>query len=134
MSWDLIVQDLPAGVDNVDDVPGDYVPKVIGKRSEIIAKIMEIAPMADFSDPSWGVIDGDGFSMEVSMGDEEECEGFGLHIRGGDAAIGLVGYHRASWAARVRSAERYGCISTRAGGRGESAAVASVSGSVCRVN
>ncbi len=90
MSWDLIVQDLPAGVDNVDDVPEDYVPKVIGRRSEIIAKIMEVAPMADFSDPSWGVIDSDGFSMEVSMGDEEECEGFALHIRGGDAAIGLA--------------------------------------------
>ena len=47
--------------------------------------------MADFSDPSWGVLEGDAFSVEISMGRDEIVEGIGLHVRGADAAAGVVG-------------------------------------------
>ena len=90
MSWDIIVQDLPEGIESVDELGDDYEPVLIGRRSEIISKIKEVVPMSDFGDPSWGVIECDGFSVEVSMGDDEECKWFCLHIRGGGEAVGMV--------------------------------------------
>ena len=90
MSWDLFVQDLPAEAKTVRDIPPDFKPRLIGKRTDIITAIQAVVPIADFSNPSWGVIDGDGWSIEINIGDKEECRGFAFHIRGGDAAIGVV--------------------------------------------
>jgi hypothetical protein len=90
VSWDIFVQNLPLGVNRVADIPGDFRSAPLGRRSEIIAKIQEAIPIADFSDPSWGIIDGKDWSIEVSMGDEEICSGFALHARGSDAASGAV--------------------------------------------
>ncbi len=90
MSWDIFVQDLPRDAQTVADIPDDFVPKDIGERSEIIASISEVVPEIDFSDPAWGVIDGQDWSVEVNLGDSETCPGFALHIRGSDEAIGAV--------------------------------------------
>jgi hypothetical protein len=91
MSWDIFVQDFPSSAKTVEEIPDDYKPPVIGKRSEIIDRIVEIVPIVDFSDPSWGVIEGRDWSIEVNIGSHEACEGFVLHVRGGDAAAGAVG-------------------------------------------
>ena len=56
----------------------------------VIEQIKTVAPLADFSNPSWGTIDSDGWSIEVSIGLEEECNGFAFHVRGGDAAVGVI--------------------------------------------
>ena len=90
MSWDLFVQDLPAGAKTVRDIPSDSRPQSIGTRTDIIAVIRSVIPIVDFSDPSWGVIDGDGWSLEINLGDMEECQGFAFHVRGEGAAIGAV--------------------------------------------
>jgi hypothetical protein len=90
MSWDVFVQDLPQEAKNAADIPSDFRPAPIGKRSVIIERIREVLPTADFSDPAWGRIDGDDWSIEVNIGVQEECDGFALHIRGGDAAVGAV--------------------------------------------
>jgi hypothetical protein len=90
MSWDIYVQDLPAGIASTDDIPDDFRPGPLGSRTPLIAKIVEVVPGADFSDPSWGRIEGPGFSIEVNMGDSEECEGFAFHVRGDDVAAGVV--------------------------------------------
>jgi hypothetical protein len=90
MSWDVFVQDLPQEARNTADIPSDFRPASIGKRSAIIEKIREVFPAADFSDPSWSRIDGDDWSIEVNFGANEDCAGFALHIRGGDAGVGAV--------------------------------------------
>jgi hypothetical protein len=90
MSWDIFVQDLPIDARTIEDISGDFVPSPIGRRSEIIMKILEIAPFADFSDPSWGRIGGKDFSIEVNLGDSEIVEGFTLHVRGSELASGIV--------------------------------------------
>ncbi len=90
MSWDIYVQDLPKGIKTVDDIPEDFLPGTIGRRSEFIAEISAVLPEADFSDPSWGRIEGPDFSIEFNMGDEEEVECFALHVRGGDGAVGVI--------------------------------------------
>lgn len=90
MSWDIFVLDLPRDAQRIEDVPDDFKPGPIGKRSEIIRKIQEVIPTADFSDPCWGVIDIDDWSIEVSMGKEEECNDFAHLVRGGAGAVGAV--------------------------------------------
>lgn len=90
MSWDIFVQDLPADAKTLEEITGDFKPKPIGLRNEIIAKIKEVVPSADFADPSWGLIDGGDFSIEVNVGNDEPTTSFAFHVRGGDAAIGVV--------------------------------------------
>ena len=90
MSWDIFVQDLPIDVRSLDDVPHDFVPASIGARSEVIRKIKKVVPCADFSDASWGIIDGEGFSIEVNPGLDEELRSFAFHVRGGDEAARVI--------------------------------------------
>ena len=90
MSWDIFVQDLPPDAGSVDDIPKDFRPKPLGPRSEIIAKIREVVPNADFSDPSWGDIEGPDWSIEVNLGTSEVCDDFALHVRGHEGAVPVV--------------------------------------------
>ena len=90
MSWDIIAQDLPASVTSVEDISDDFQPKPIGNRAQLITQIQQVVPQVDFTDPSWGIIEGDDWSIEVSMGDEEFCNSIAFHVRGGDGAIGAV--------------------------------------------
>jgi len=93
MSWDIFVQDIPEDVNSIDDMNHkyhDYKPKIIGKRSELIAKIKKIVPDADFSNPSWGVLKRPDCYIEFNMGDKQECDGFGLHISGGNSVFSVI--------------------------------------------
>ena len=90
MSWDIFVQDIPSDARTIDDIPDDFVPATIGRRAEIIEKIKEVAPFADFSDPAWGTIEGTYYSIEVNLGAEESIDSFAFHVRGDDVAAGLV--------------------------------------------
>jgi len=90
MSWDIFVQDLPRDAATVADIPHDFKPAPIGKRADIIETIRDVVPSADFSDPSWGQIEGEDWSIEVNIGKNETCNGFALHVRGGDAAAAVV--------------------------------------------
>jgi hypothetical protein len=100
MSWDVLVQDLPQEAKSTADIAPDFRPASIGKRSAIIEKIREVVPTADFSDPSWGRIDGDDWSIEVNIGTNEDCGGFALHVRGGTPPLGLL----------KRSSNAYNCV------------------------
>jgi hypothetical protein len=90
MSWDIIVMDLPPGLKSVDELPKDFKPPPLGKRSDLIKKISAIFPDIDFSDPSWGTLKVDGCHIEFSMGKDDEVKDFGLHVRGGDECPNVV--------------------------------------------
>jgi len=90
VSFDVFVQDLPPDARTVADIPDDFVPKPIGRRADIMAGILRAAPATSFADPTWGVIDGPGYSIEVNIGPEEELSGFAFHVRGGDEALFVV--------------------------------------------
>jgi hypothetical protein len=90
VSWDLFIQDLPQGINSISEIPDHFRPQPLGPRHELISRIKELVPSADFSDPSWGVIDGPGYSIEVNMGAAEEVDSIGLHVRGGDLVVGLI--------------------------------------------
>jgi len=71
---------MPLDVKSVSDIPHDFRPNPLGSRAEVITRIREIFPQADFSDPSWGLFDVAGFSIEFNMGRKEisrwqQCRG-----------------------------------------------------------
>ena len=90
MSWDIFIMDLPADARSVSDIPEDFKPNSLGQRSHLIRSILQVAPTADFSDPSWGMLETDSFSIEISMGDNPIVDSIALHVRGGDGAAGAV--------------------------------------------
>lgn len=90
MSWDLIVMRVPPGLKRIEDLPSDFQPETIGTREEVISRIKEAVPTANFSDPNWGVIDDAGCSIEVSLGSQDSISSFSLHVHEGDASIHAI--------------------------------------------
>ncbi len=90
MSWDVLIQDLPGGVERVADIPEDFRPSKLGSRAELIAAIRVVLPAANFSNPAWGTLDEADYSIEFSVGEDEEVGSIMLHVRGGDAAAAAI--------------------------------------------
>ena len=90
MSWDVIVHRFPQDIETTEQLPDGFKPPAIGSRAEIAQSIRTIFPDANISNLGWLVVDGQGFSIEVNIGNEEPCDGFMLHVRGGEAALGAV--------------------------------------------
>ena len=90
MSYDIFVQDLHDHASSVDEIPSDFVPSPLGPRQKIIDGINAVFPSADFSDPAWGRIDHEDWSIEVNISEEDPCNSFALHVRGGREAMGAV--------------------------------------------
>jgi hypothetical protein len=89
-SWDIFIQDFPPDAHTIAEIPNEFDPAPLGPRAAIMQKILEGAPFADFSDPIWGTIDGEGYAIELDLGAEELVDGFTLHVRGGDLAVACV--------------------------------------------
>ena len=90
MSWDIFVQQIPSGAGSVGDIPDGFVPGPFGSRDSIIAAIQRVVPGADFRDPSWGKLDGPGYSIEVNLGEAREVTGFVLHVFAGELSVHVV--------------------------------------------
>jgi hypothetical protein len=90
VSFDVFVQDLPPGARTVAEIPDDFDPRPIGRRADILSGILRAAPAVDFTDPTWGHIDGPGFSIEVNIGPEDVLDSFAFHVRGGQEALFVV--------------------------------------------
>lgn len=89
MSWDLSILKTPP-IERVEDLPDDFEPEVLGPREDIIEKIEKALPGVDFEDPSWGEWANEESSIEFNIGDEEECDGVMLHVRGDGDPMDLV--------------------------------------------
>lgn len=90
VSFDVFVQDVPLDARTIADIPDDFRPGPIGRRSDILDAILRVAPDADFSDPTWGHIDGPGYWIEVNIPAEEVLTSFAFHIRGSEEALFVV--------------------------------------------
>ena len=91
MSWDVFIQQLPDGVRRVGDIPADFVPGPLGSRSEIVAGIRDVFPNVDFSDPEWGRVEEDQFSIDINIKADDPVKSFALHVRGAAGAGHAVG-------------------------------------------
>jgi hypothetical protein len=81
MSRDVFVQDIPPDVVKVADIPADFKPRPIADHDELVRGILEAAPEADFSDPDWGTIDADGYSIEIGIKRRDPMYSFAFHVR-----------------------------------------------------
>lgn len=90
MSWDIFVQDLPPGVRHVREIPDDFSPRPIGRRADLLSRLRQVVPEADFSDPSCGQLEGDGYSVELNLGEDDVVECLALHVSGDERAQYIV--------------------------------------------
>ena len=90
MSYDIFVQDIPKSANTIEEIPDNFTPQKIGSRREIISSILEIVPEADFSDPTWGTIEGESFSIEVNLGEDEILTSFAFHVNGDNTALTII--------------------------------------------
>ena len=90
MSWDIFISDFPPEARTTADIPEDAPFNPLGDRSAIIAKIKEVIPEADFSDPSWGVYDGGDYSIEFCVGSDDPCKSIVLLVRGGGNVVPVI--------------------------------------------
>jgi hypothetical protein len=91
-SRDIFVQDLPPGVVSVEDIPDNFVPRMLGvTRSQVVAAVQAEKPKCDVRDPSWILIEESGvYYIEVNLGTSESLESFAFHVRGGGEAEQLI--------------------------------------------
>ena len=92
MGWDVVALDLPRGFKDLGELPQDYSPKTLGKRSDLIRKIEEIVPDANFERPAYGEILRTDFVIEVCILQEENVESIGFGVHGdGEMAVEVIG-------------------------------------------
>jgi hypothetical protein len=90
MSWDVSVFAAKVPPPPVAEMPDDWRGEIIGTRDDVRAKISACIPGVNWSDPTWGVVDGEGFSFEFNVGRKEPNDGFIIHVRGGENAVPVL--------------------------------------------
>jgi hypothetical protein len=90
MSWDVVIVDscekaAACPVTDLDD--SDF--KALGAADEVRQKISSNLPGVDWSDPR-GIFEGDGFSIEFNVGEDDPIQSIMLHVRGGGDAIAAI--------------------------------------------
>jgi hypothetical protein len=88
VSWDLFVMDLPA-VERMEDIPADFKGRSLGGRDALIARIRNVLPTADFTDPAWGTLVTPDYVIEFNIG-RDPVDSFALHVRGGGDVVRVI--------------------------------------------
>ena len=89
MSWDVYI--MRADAKSVSDLPDDYEPESLGDAAQLRADLAAFFDGAlDWSDPSWGHLDGQHFSYEFNFTESGPVGGFMLHVRGGGDAVSPI--------------------------------------------
>jgi len=87
---DILVQNFPAEAVSPRDISSDFVAPTLGKRTALIAKIVDAVPEFDFSDPAWGVLNRSECQMEIHLGHSVHVSSFNFHVHGGRLSHALV--------------------------------------------
>jgi len=87
MSWDISVYAAKFPPPPVAEMLNDWRGDVLGRTDEVRTRISASIPGVNWSEPTWGVFEGDGFSFEFNMGKTEPCDHFMIHVRGGGDVV-----------------------------------------------
>lgn len=94
VSRDLFVQDIPADIRSVEEIPDDWMPEPLPfGQAEVVGALRQVVPNADVSNPEWLVASAPGVELEVSVSTSSPLVSFALHVRAADseAADALIG-------------------------------------------
>ena len=88
MSWDVLVLNLGGKPPPGDAADADPVGP-LGTAAQVRRRIAKHLPGVDWSD-SGGVYEGDGFTIEFDVGDDDPIDQLMLQVRGGGDAIAAL--------------------------------------------
>jgi hypothetical protein len=90
MSWDVMIFNTrgkqPPPIAEFKE--SDCEP--LGPAAVIRQQLSQLLPGIDWSDTTWGIYDGDGFSIEFNAGEDDPIGDMMLHVRGGGDAIAAI--------------------------------------------
>lgn len=89
MSWDVIIFNIPDNIQTISELTDDSILP-LGSRDHILSVIAHIFPQANLSDPTWVVLDDEDYSIEFSLGQDEQINTLMLLVRGGIEAINAI--------------------------------------------
>ncbi|MFD7023268.1 hypothetical protein [Promicromonospora sukumoe] len=89
MSWDISLFNAPPGV-TIEEIPRDYEPSPLGSSAEVLGRLKATFVDLDLSDPTWGFLNRQSWSIEFNVGGEDPVESIMLHVRGGGDAVQVV--------------------------------------------
>ena len=85
MSWDVMI----FGGDPEQFTNEETAPS-LGDAADVRTKISRSLPEVDWTDPAWGVLEGDGWSIEFNHKTDGIADELMLHVRGGGDPIGAI--------------------------------------------
>jgi hypothetical protein len=87
MSWDVLLLATHEPPPPVAEMPKSWRGEPLGTLADVREKIDNCIVGVDWSDPTWGMFDGDGYSYEFNTGTEEPCDSVMIHVRGDGSAV-----------------------------------------------
>jgi hypothetical protein len=88
MSWDVMVFNFDGSPPrDFDELPESHKPDPLGPACNVREAISKQLSDVDWSDCTWGIFEGDGFSIEFNTGTDDPIDSIMLHVRGGGDAI-----------------------------------------------
>jgi hypothetical protein len=86
VSWDVVILQVPEGVESPAELPDDFDSN-LGSAESFLRLLKSLFPEIDLSDPAWGILDGPEFSIEFSIGEKDPVDSVMLHVRGSGQAV-----------------------------------------------
>jgi hypothetical protein len=96
MSWDVVIFNFgghppPSGEVNFEAMGETMKSKQpLGRADDVRKTVTTHLPDVDWSDPDWGLLRGDGYSIEFSVRDEDVTETMMLYVRGGGDPVSAI--------------------------------------------
>lgn len=86
MGWDVIVLKVDSSQRMCNDV-SELATLPLGSRSKVIEIVHSMFPKADISDSQWIVVDGEGYSLQISVYEGDPVEAMLINIHGEASAL-----------------------------------------------
>jgi len=83
MGWDLTVINVVDGSRSIDELSESSV-EALGTKETITDRLMAVFPGIDASNSEWLALRGEHYSLEFSLGSDDEISSFMIHVHGDD--------------------------------------------------
>jgi hypothetical protein len=88
VTWDILLMKSDSA--SVAELFEHSVPPPLGGGDDVRSKVSAVVPGIQFQEPTWAQIQGDGWSIDLTVGSEEPVESLLLHVHGGAEALATV--------------------------------------------